>query len=247
MKIVTWNCQQAFLRKAGRIFSNAPDIAVIQECSERSAGMTAVDGYAGEWVGDNSNKGMAVFWGREWSLQRHGGSNGEVPKWIVPFEVHGRMDFTLIAVWACAIKGSRRESYVGQIHKALRDHAEWFRRVPVVMAGDFNSNAIFDRKRPDGNHSSMVDELRDKYGLMSVYHWIHKQKHGAEETPTFHLYRRVEKPYHFDYIFVPIAWRRRIRMEIGRHCDWGSESDHCPLTVEVLADSRGVTKNSELT
>ncbi len=238
MKIVTWNCQQAFMRKAGRIFSDLPDIAVIQECSEKSAGMPAFDGYAGQWIGNNSNKGMAVFCRRDWSLHALAGPDEEIPKWIVPFAVRGRLDFTLIAVWACAIKGSQRESYVGQIHKALREKPEWFRGDSVVMAGDFNSNAIFDRKRPDGNHSSMVGELRDKYGLVSAYHAIHKQKHGAEETPTFHLYRRAEKPYHFDYIFVPIAWRRRMKIEIGRHCDWASESDHCPLMVEVSPTAR---------
>jgi hypothetical protein len=135
MKIVTWNCQQAFTKKAGRIFSDLPDIAVIQECSEKSAGMLVHDGYAGKWIGDNLNKGMAVFCGRGWSLHTLAGPVGEVPKWIVPFEVRGRINFTLIAVWACAVKGSRRESYVGQIHKALRDYPEWFRRAPVVMAG----------------------------------------------------------------------------------------------------------------
>ncbi len=52
MKIVTWNCQQAFMRKAGRIFSDLPDIAVIQECSEKSAGMLGFDGYTGQWIGE---------------------------------------------------------------------------------------------------------------------------------------------------------------------------------------------------
>ena len=44
---------------------------------------------------------------------------------------------------------------------------------------------------------------------------------------------RIDAAENDDYIFVPIAWRRRVRMEIGRHCDWASDSDHCPLTVEV--------------
>ena len=97
MKIVTWNCQQAFMRKAGRIFSNLPDIAVIQECSEKSTEMLGLDGYTDQWIGDNSNKGLAVFCRRDWDLHALAGSNEEIPKWIVPFAVRGRMDFTLTA------------------------------------------------------------------------------------------------------------------------------------------------------
>jgi len=238
MKIVTWNCQQAFARKAARIFAGLPDIAVIQECSERSVEMFAADGYTARWIGDNPNKGMAVFCRKDWSLRAIAPSGDSLPRWIVPYEVSSRASFTLIAVWACAIKGDSRASYVGQIHKALREWPEWFSRGAVVMAGDFNSNAIFDRNRPDANHSLMVEELRDKYGLISAYHALHRQRHGEEATPTFHLYRHAEKPYHFDYVFVPATWRRRMKMEIGRHCDWASESDHCPLMVELSPPRR---------
>jgi exodeoxyribonuclease-3 len=231
MKIVTWNCQQAFERKAGLIFSGSPDIAVIQECSKKST-ETPFDGYVGLWVGGLLSKGLGVFCRKDWSLRRLAEPNELDPKWIVPFQVNGPPNFTLIAVWACAVKGNRIESYVGQIHRALKERVEWFNERPVVMAGDFNSNAIFDKSRRDENHSTMVKDLK-KYGLESAYHAYNKQEHGVEETPTFHLYRRAEKPFHFDYIFVPVEWQEGIRVEIGSHDGWASESDHCPLTVEV--------------
>lgn len=69
MKIVTWNCQQAFAWKAERIFSSAPDIAVIQECSKRSTEGLAFDGYSGLWVGENLNKGIGVFCRAGWRLR----------------------------------------------------------------------------------------------------------------------------------------------------------------------------------
>ena len=232
MKIVTWNCQQAFERKAGLIFSGSPDVAVIQECSKRST-ETPFHGYAAQWVGSISNKGLGVFCRKDWGLRRLAEPKESDPKWIVPFRVRGPLNFTLIAVWACAIKGSRRESYVGQIHRAIETYPKWFSEGPVVVAGDFNSNAIFDKNRREENHSSMVDELK-KSGLESAYHAYFKQEHGVEETPTFHLYRRAERPFHFDYIFVPVEWQEGMRVEIGSHDDWASESDHCPLTVEVL-------------
>lgn len=231
MKIVTWNCQQAFEKKAELIFSGSPDIAIIQECSKRSSERPPA-GYVGRWAGDVTSKGLGVFCKEDWSLRRLGESREDDPKWIVPFRVQGPLNFTLIAVWACAVKGSHSESYVGQIHRAFRERAEWFSSGPIVMAGDFNSNAIFDKKRRQGNHSSMVDQLK-KYGLESAYHAYYKQEHGVEEMPTFHLYRRAEKPYHFDYLFLPVEWLEGMKVEVGSHDGWASTSDHCPLTVEI--------------
>ena len=142
------------------------------------------------------------------------------------------MNFTLVAVWACAAK-NKRESYVGQIRRALEAQPAWLRRSPVVLAGDFNSSAIFDKGRPDWNHSSMVRRFRRK-GLVSAYHSLYGEKHGVETMPTFHLYRRAEERYryHFDYIFLPETWRIE-SVSVGQYCEWGSDSDHFPLMVEV--------------
>jgi exodeoxyribonuclease III len=231
MKIVTWNCQHAFEKKAEFIFFGAPDIAVIQECSKKSA-EAPFKGYLGQWVGDSPNQGLGVFYRNHWSLSRLDEPKEDDPKWIVPFRVQGPVNFTLIAVWACATKGRRGENYIGQIHLALTRRAEWFRRPPVVMAGDFNSNAIFDKKTPRDNHSSMVDALKN-YGLESAYHSHYKKEHGIDEAPTFHMYRKAEKPFHLDYIFSPIGWHAGMSVKIGTHDEWATKSDHCPLTVEM--------------
>lgn len=37
MRIVTWNCQQAFWKKSKAFFDTKPDIAIIQECAEKDA------------------------------------------------------------------------------------------------------------------------------------------------------------------------------------------------------------------
>jgi exonuclease III len=230
MKIVTWNCQGGFANKAEHIFREAPDIAVIQECSKRSAESIVYEGYRGHWSGRDPNKGLGVFYREGWKLRQLTEPN---ETWITPFEVRGAENFTLIAVWACAVKGKRLDSYVGQIHKSLETHREWFDSGPVVMTGDFNSNAVWDRNRTD-NHSTMVNVLAE-HGLMSAYHDTYQEEHGAESRPTFYLYRKAEKRYqfHLDYMFVPEEWRSRMMTELGSHADWCSLSDHCPLTVEV--------------
>jgi exonuclease III len=234
MKIVTWNCQGGFAKKAEHIFSDAPDIAVIQECSKRSAETVAYEGYRARWFGKNASKGLGVFYREEWKLRLLAKSD---QTWIVALAVKGSENFTLIAVWACAVEGKRLESYVGQIHQSLLAHPEWFKSGRVVMTGDFNSNAIWDKNR-SANHSSMVRALA-AHGLMSAYHDTHKEEHGSESKPTFYLYRKPDRKYqfHLDYVFVPAAWRSRMRMQVGSHADWCSLSDHCPLMVEV--SSRG--------
>jgi exodeoxyribonuclease III len=230
MKIVTWNCQGAFARKAERIFSDAPDIAVIQECSKCATEAGTYEGYRARWFGKNTHKGLGVFYRKDWRLRLLA-----QPKqtWIAAFKVQGPEEFKLIAVWACAVKGKRLDSYVGQIHQSLALNPNWFRSGPVVMTGDFNSNAIWDKNRLK-NHSSMVEVLQE-HGLMSAYHDTHKEKHGGESKPTFYLYRKPGKryQYHLDYVFVPATWRSRMTMQVGTYGDWSSLSDHCPLKVEI--------------
>jgi len=239
MKIVTWNCARGFAKKAEHIFSGYPDIAVIQECSKKSTEKPAIEGYVGHWVGDEGspNIGMGVFHKAGWSIRQRAELKKSDAKWVVPFEVTGPVNFTLIAVWACAIKGSPRASYVGQIHRALEERPEWFDKGPIVMAGDFNSNAIFDKNRREGNHSCMVEKLKER-GMVSAYHALSKKEHGVNETPTFHMYRRAERPFHLDYVFMPVEWQEGMEVEIGSHEGWASKSDHCPVTVELSLPAR---------
>jgi exodeoxyribonuclease III len=232
MKLTTWNCARGFAGKADLLFSSSPDIAVVQECSKKSEKMFVGDGYDGHWVGENPNIGMCIFHKRHWGFRQLAESDKTSLKWVVPFEVTGPETFTLIAVWACEVKGNRRESYVGQIHRALNEFPHWFERGPIVVAGDFNSNAIFDKNRRLLNHSSMVNELKN-HGAISTYHELRKEKHGEEKLHTFHLHKNLKKPFHFDYIFAPESWRERMKIEAGNHADWLSHSDHFPLTLET--------------
>jgi hypothetical protein len=69
MRIVTWNCGMALLRKAPSLLALNPDIAVIQECSNKSVDDLRGHGLAGLWFGTNVNKGLAVFCSKEFQSQ----------------------------------------------------------------------------------------------------------------------------------------------------------------------------------
>jgi exonuclease III len=233
MKLTTWNCARGFAKKQKVIFSNdGPDIAVIQECSKKSTETVLPDGYSALWVGDNLNIGMGVFYKTDlWSVRRLEDTTHGI-QWVVPFEVRGPENFTLIAVWACEVKGSKHESYVGQLKRALESYSKWFGNRPVVVAGDFNSNAIWDKERPKWNHSTMVSALGG-HGLSSAYHAATKEEQGREKTPTFHLHKNHEKPFHLDYIFVPDDWQKDRQMTMSIDYQLPPLSDHRPVSLCV--------------
>lgn len=232
MKLTTWNCARGFAKKKDLIFSSSPDIAVIQECSKKSTESLSFDGYDATWFGSNPSMGMGVFYKKEtWNLRRLEASTHDI-QWVVPYAVTGPESFTLFAIWACRVKSGRRDSYVGQINRALSEHPEWFDKGQVVLAGDFNSNAQWDKERPDWNHSTMVASLR-RFGISSAYHLSSGEEHGEETTPTFHLRKNRNKDFHIDYVFVPDSWQHRLQTELGDCSVWLPHSDHCPLTISL--------------
>jgi exonuclease III len=64
MKLITWNCQGAFRKKADQILPHRPDILVIQECEHPDKLVfhpTTQQPNDLIWFGDNLHKGLGVF------------------------------------------------------------------------------------------------------------------------------------------------------------------------------------------
>ena len=233
MRVVTWNCQMGFAKKADFLFALQPDIAVIQECSKRSALAAAERGYLSLWFGGNKAKGMAVLWRAGWKVKAIA-----KPKhtWIVGLKVEGPETFTLVAVWSW-VKGGSLAGYVNEIRGAMAAHPRWFKRGPVVMAGDFNSNCRADNFT-GGGPVPLLAQLA-KLKLVSAYHSHCGEEHGKESRPTFHQYRHTDKPFHIDYVFVSPELAARVSgCEVGGLDEWLRMSDHCPLVVDIVAAKR---------
>ena len=113
-------------------------------------------------------------------------------------------------------------------------HPEWFDGKPVVIAGDLNSNKIWDAKRTVGNHSDVVGVLAERE-MVSAYHEFFGEAQGAETRRTFYQFRHaIIRPYHIDYIFLPREWASRIKaVDVGEYERWSKLSDHCPLIVDM--------------
>jgi endonuclease/exonuclease/phosphatase family metal-dependent hydrolase len=123
-------------------------------------------------------------------------------------------------------------SYVGQLALAITRYRDFIGANPTIIVGDFNSNQLWDRKPRIGNHSWVVETLKQQ-GLVSVYHAWSGEAHGEETAKTWYMYRKRETIYHIDYCFVPQSWLTRLHsFAVGEVELWLALSDHLPLFVE---------------
>jgi exodeoxyribonuclease-3 len=71
--------------------------------------------------------------------------------------------------------------------------------------------------------------------MVSAYHYYFHQKHGHESAFTYFFARKPDRPYHLDYIFIPRRWLKRLKkVVVGKPETWLKNSDHCPVTVEII-------------
>lgn len=233
MKIITWNCNMAFRKKAGIILQHKPDILIVQEC-EHPDKLKFNDDTAQPtdvlWFGENKNKGLGIFSYSRFRFKLHKTHNPEL-KLVAPVRISdGVTNLLLYAIWANN-PGDKDGPYVTQVWKALKHYNRIIRKKGTILVGDFNSNTIWDRPRREGNHSTVVKQLAKK-GIHSVYHKHFMQEQGKEAHPTHYLYRHKEKPYHLDYCFVSSDLISELQtVEIGDYDSWKTYSDHVPVMV----------------
>jgi len=245
MRLITWNCQGAFRKKADVILTLKPDILVVQECEHpdklvfNPATQLPTDIL---WFGDIKHKGLGIFSYSEYKFQLHDTYNDKI-KYVVPVSVTGgQLDFTLFAIWANNMNDSEGQ-YIEQVWKAVNYYDDLLTERQTILTGDFNSNTIWDRTNGVRNHSSVVDKLAEK-GIISVYHKFFEQEQGKEIHPTFFLQRNRNKPYHIDYCFTTANTYEKVKnLEVGTYDDWIKHSDHLPLIVDFELENN--EKNDE--
>lgn len=233
MKIVTWNCAGALRRKRAALEALSADVLIVQEC-ESPAGSADrsyrdwAERHAVLWVGQSRHKGLGVFVRPGLRLESVALDDGGLMHFL-PCRVEG---IPLLAVWTKDAPSSDRHGYIGQLWHWLRRHPDFLRETRALLAGDFNSNAIWDRQYPGCSHSDVV-RLLESLGLHSLYHRTREELQGQERTPTFFLQRNPAKPYHIDYAFLSACLLEGARIEIGTPADWLALSDHMPLVVDL--------------
>ncbi|MCV9385324.1 endonuclease/exonuclease/phosphatase family protein [Reichenbachiella ulvae] len=234
MKVVSWNCNGALRKKLKEITSWNADIYVIQECEDPNQSKDEdykswADNHL--WVGDNKNKGLGIFAKTDILLTPLNWSNqyeDHQVKYFLPCLIENH--FQLLATWAHH-NNSPTFGYIGQVWKYLNINADKFDK--IIIAGDLNSNAIWDKWDRWWNHSDVVKHLKKK-GITSLYHHFTNEIQGEESKPTLFLQKNPEKPYHIDYFFASEEILKQTeKISIGVIDDWLKVSDHMPLMMET--------------
>jgi exonuclease III len=235
MRIIEWNSQGAFRKKNDRILSLHPDILVVSECESEiklKFGELTPKPTDFFWYGDSENKGIGIFSYSDYKFELLKVFNPRF-RFIIPLKVTGKdSSFVLFAIWAMDNKEKPEARYIGQIWLAINYYSNLL-SLPCILTGDFNSNKIWDEKERVGNHTDMVGFLNGK-NIYSLYHKQEKTEQGKETHPTFHMYRKTDKPYHIDYFFASDSIiKEGFKISVGKVEKWIDLSDHVPLTLEL--------------
>jgi endonuclease/exonuclease/phosphatase family metal-dependent hydrolase len=224
MRVVTWNCCRGkFAAKTPFVRELSPDIAVLQECAR-----PADDSPDVRWAGENPNQGIAVLTSDAYTAERIT-VDADVPRWMVPYRITGPVELTLLAVWALPDRGS----YSRAVCHGIDALAGLITAGPTVVAGDFNANPVFDRKRVQWTYATIEARLH-ALGLASAYHAFHDETPGQESRATYYHMWRQDLAYHLDYCFVPRDWLPAIqRVDVGGWEEWKGRSDHRPVIVDM--------------
>ena len=235
MRIISWNCNMAFRNKYELIFDLNPDIIFLQECEHKEILEKEINPNLYHqilWYGDNKHKGVAIINRTDFNISKKKNHNPNF-KYIIPYTIHTDPETNLYLVWAMQHPGSSTKSYIGQVWQAINNY-ELKAAQTNLLIGDFNSNKLWDKSRQIGNHSAVVEYLKEKK-IVSLYHVQNHLEHGNEPDPTLYMYRHIDKPYHMDYCFLSESLRTdSTRIKIGKAEKWLPFSDHMPLIIDDI-------------
>lgn len=223
----------AFRKKADIILTYKPDILIVPECEHPDKLVFREDIPKPTdtlWFGKNQNKGLAVFSFRDLEIKLLDIHNPTF-KYILSLTVsNNKTNWTIFAIWAQ--KPEHHDCYTEQVWNAVHFYNDILNNENVVLAGDFNSNSIWDKPNRVYNHTNLVAFLKDK-DIISTYHHFHNQTQGHEKDKTLFLHRKIDRPYHIDYCFASLNLIDKLKnVEIGTYGAWTKYSDHKPLIVD---------------
>jgi len=228
-------------RKFGALLETRPDIAIVSECAQpkrfRALARPEWLEHDPVWIGRNPDKGLAVFAFNGYSA-RLSKPFYRTLQHIAPVHISGPVECNVLAVWAQNTgRAVPRKNQPGPLQTALVRYKRFLADRPAVVAGDLNSNAIWDKPGWRINHTAAVKML-EGLGLVSAYHAVRGEPQGLETVPTLYWRDRTKDgpTYHIDYVFLPGRWIDRVRdLTIGTFEDWcGSGlSDHVPIIVDI--------------
>lgn len=249
MKIIAWNCNGAFRKKYEDILMLNPDILIVSESEnieKLKIGQILPTPNDILWLGENTNKGICILSYSDYMFELLEDYNPRF-KFVIPIVCKNEgTSFILFAVWTKENKLDKSAGYIGQVWGAINFYANLLDNNDSIIIGDFNSNKVWDYKRPKSNHSLVVNFL-NSVNLESLYHKETKEQQGEETQPTFLLQKNINKPYHIDYCFVSkTVTSKKYKYSVPSFKDWLILSDHIPICAELEISSQGFRATNSL-
>jgi len=226
MKIVAWNCCRGPLdRKIEALEGLSPDVSVLSEALRPPEETRQL-----LWFPSNASRlGIQVRSSGDYHLRRL--KTADLPNCIVPIRVDGPISFNLLAVWTWPAP-----SYTQAFENGLSAYSRLLHRGPTVVAGDFNGNPAFDKRRKRIKRWTAAFAELEGAGLVSAYHYAHKAAYGEELHATHHFLRNPERGFHIDFCFIPRDWASsKLKARVVSGPEWSLLSDHFPLLVKTEA------------
>lgn len=205
-----------------------PDVAIIQECEHPDKLKDNLFPFT-IWEGENKNKGIAVFSKYEIIKLDEKSSSS---KFYIPFKVN---DVFFIGIWAMDDREKPQNRFISQVWNILNKNKELLNN-DIIILGDFNWNINMDKEYGyslAGNFGD-VNALLNNYDIYSVYHYHFKEDFGKEKNATIFFKRKLNKPFHVDYIFLKRNTIDNLKkIFVGQYDKWIDYSDHMPLFIEI--------------
>lgn len=116
-------------------------------------------------------------------------------------------------------------------------------RLPIVLAGDFNTGSLGPRQQGEGLASTKVEQtmlaaLREKWDVVPCWSTANP---GKPQAQTHRWTRNPATAFHCDGVFVPTSWAAQsLSCEVVNRCEaplytGGSFlSDHNPVRAEII-------------
>ncbi len=222
MKIISWNCNGAFRKKAHLLTQYNADCYIIQECENPKVFLFPADfndQYQHFWTGKSDRRGLAIFLKKELLVSECYSDFQSIHDFILLKTAFGK----ILGVW------THKPNYIEDLYDFILRYNNSIDQATTI-AGDFNSNAIWDKSHGIKNHSGVVKALQAK-GLFSAWHTLNNAEHGKENVATLYFHKNVNHPFHIDYCFAQKEMLDTI--SIGTFHDWIAYSDHVPLIITL--------------
>ncbi|KOY79412.1 endonuclease/exonuclease/phosphatase family protein [Apilactobacillus kunkeei] len=218
MKICYWNCNGAFRKKYTELLKEKADLYIVSEVEDISK-IDFLENISNKLYCKTKGdiKGVLFFSFDSSPIIPVENDNYGI-RYVIPVKFK---NIKIFGIWA---KGG----YIEDLYTYSAINIDQMKN--SILIGDFNSNVIWDKKHGERCHTNF-DAMLKKINLISGYHTKTHEKLGHENKHTFYMYRKVDKGYYIDYVYLPDDYEYDFGISDK---DVLQYSDHMIISLDII-------------